>query len=134
MAEALFRLELEKCGLAGAFGVASCGVSAYPGETASVNACRAVAERGGDLSAHRARRINDEILANTLVLVALTKSHLDAVREFFPAESLPPHVFALSVPDPFGATLDGYRSARNAICEAFPRLVEFLKNLLEAKK
>lgn len=132
MAEALFRIELEKAGLAGTFSTGSCGVSAYDGETASINAQRAVAERAGDLSRHRARRINEQILAETLVLVALTKSHLEAVQEFF--SELPAHVCVLSVPDPFGATLDGYRAARNAICEAFPQLIEFLKNLPEAKK
>lgn len=131
MAEALFRAELARAGLADAFEVASCGVSAMDGETASVNAVRAVAECGTDLSAHRSRRISEAILARTLVLVGLTRGHVEAVEELF--SELPPHVLVVNVPDPFGATLDGYRAARDAIRAAFPRLIEFLSKLPEAK-
>lgn len=131
MAEVLFREALEKAGLAERFDTASCGVAAMPGETASVNAQRAVAECGADLSQHRSRRISAEMLAQSLVLVGLTRGHIDAVEEFF--SELPPHVCVINVPDPFGATLAGYRSARDAIREAFPQLIEFLKELPEAR-
>lgn len=130
MAEVLFRAELERTGLAKRFETASCGVAAIDGETASVNAARAVAECGADLSQHRSRRITADILGKTLVLVGLTRGHIDAVEELF--ENLPPHVCVAHVPDPFGATLDGYRSARDAIRAAFPQLIEFLKQLPEA--
>ena len=130
MAEALFRAELEHAGLSERFETASCGVAAIDGETASVNAIRAVAECGADLSTHRSRRISADILEKTLVLVGLTRGHIDAVEELF--ETLPPHVFIARVPDPFGATLDGYRGARDAIRAAFPQLIDFLKQLPEA--
>lgn len=130
MAEVLFRAELEHTGLTERFETASCGVAAMDGETASVNAIRAVAECGADLSAHRSRRISEAILAKTCVLVGLTRGHIDAVEELF--EKLPPHVCVIHVPDPFGATLDGYRNARDAIRAAFPQLIEFLKQLPEA--
>lgn len=129
MAEVLFRAELERAGLAGTFKTASCGVAAYEGETASLNAVRAVAECGADLSAHRSRRISEEILDKTLVLVGLTQSHIDAVEELYSV--LPPYIFVAHVPDPFGATLDGYRSARDAIRSAFPELLELLKKISE---
>ena len=130
MAEVLFRAELGRAGLAGRFETASCGVAAMDGETASVNAVRAVAECGADLSKHRSRRISQKILDQTCVLVGLTRGHIDAVEELF--EKLPPHVCVINVPDPFGATLDGYRGARDAIRAAFPQLIEFLKQLPEA--
>lgn len=130
MAEVLFRAELERAGLSARFETASCGVAAMNGETASVNAVRAVAECGADLSAHRSRRISEAILDKTLVLVGLTRGHIEAVEELF--EKLPPQICVISVPDPFGATLDGYRSARDAIRAAFPQLIEFLKQLPEA--
>lgn len=131
MAEVLFRDALAQSGLAERFETASCGVAAMDGDTASVNAQRAVAECKADLSAHRSRRISEKILNETLVLVGLTRGHIDAVEEFF--SELPPHVCVINVPDPFGATLDGYRSARDAIRDAFPQLIEFLKSLPEAK-
>lgn len=129
MAEVLFRDALKRAGLDGRFDTASCGIAAMNGETASVNAIRAVAECGADLSTHRSRRISEAILNETLVLVGLTRGHIDAVEELF--ENLPPQVCVINVPDPFGATLDGYRSARDAIRSAFPQLIEFLKQLPE---
>lgn len=131
MAEVLFREALKQAGLAECLDTASCGVAAMDGETASVNAQRAVAECGADLSQHRSRRISAEILDGALVLVGLTRSHIDAVGELF--NEFPPHVCVINVPDPFGATLDGYRSARDAIREAFPQLIEFLKKLPEVR-
>lgn len=129
MAEVLFRAELERAGLADRFETASCGVAAMDGETASVNAVRAVAECGADLSSHRARRINQAMLDRALLLVGLTHGHIEAVEELF--EELPPQVCVINVPDPFGATLDGYRGARDAIRSAFPQIIEFLKQVPE---
>ncbi len=127
MAEALFRMEIAGTELGKKFRAASCGVEAIDGESASINAQRALAEIGVDLSAHRSRRISQEILDKTRVLVALTQEHFDEVSALF--SQLPPHVFTISLPDPFGATIDGYRAARDATRAALPQLIEFLKNL-----
>ncbi len=129
MVAELFRKEIEGTELEKKFRVASCGIAAIDGEPASINAQRAVKELGGDLSEHRSRRISQDILDETRVLVGLTQTHLDDVATFF--TRIPPITFVIATPDPFGATIEGYRKARDVAVESFPQLIDFLKTLPE---
>lgn len=115
----------------------SCGVAAYPGEPASSNALRALRVVGLSLDDHRSRPLSQELLDETLVLFAMTSAHLRAVRSRF--DRLPPHVFLMrefvpgaasrDIPDPYGCGLTEYEECRDAMIEAIPGILRFLREL-----
>lgn len=134
MAEALFREVLTQENLEKKFKTASFGLAAASGAPASAEARKAVAEKGGDLSAHRSRRAADVALHSGDIFVGMTSGHLHALKTlpaqvFCIGEFFPENVFPREVPDPFGGTENDYRAARDAILSAFPRLIKFLKTL-----
>ncbi len=120
--------------------VLSCGVAAYPGDPASPNSVRALKCVGLSLDDHRSRPLTQELLDDTLVLLAMTPSHLRAVCSRF--ESPPPHMHLMrefvgegasrEIPDPFGAGLDEYAECRDSMIEAIPGLLRFLREIASA--
>jgi len=120
MAEAIARAELERRGWSG-LEVGSAGTSAYPGQPASGGALRAAERHGLDLSAHRARPLTPELVAETDLLLAMTQSHWTQARwmgageravmltEFASGE------VGAGVPDPFGGGDDEYEETFRAL-------------------
>lgn len=139
MAEALFRAELARAGLAGRVSVSSFGLAAESGVPASEGARKVVAELGADLSEHRSRRAADVSLRAGDVFVGMTPAHVHALKTlpaqvFCIGEFFPRGAFPQEVPDPFGGSLDDYRAARDAIISAFPRLIDFLEKTFGGKE
>ncbi len=92
MAEALLRHELAQLGIEAS--VSSAGTLPWPGG-ASAGARAALGERGIDLSAHRSRALDAEMVARADLVLAMTRNHAWAVashdddaatRTFLPAE------------------------------------------------
>lgn len=114
MAAALMNRLLRERGLPGR--AESAGLAAAPGEPASRNAVLAAAERGADLSAHRARPADAVLMERSAAVFAMTSEHLRLLEARFPAQRdklrlLGPH----GIPDPFGGDLAAYRRCRDAI-------------------
>ena len=141
MAERLLRHALAaENGLLKDFDSASCGVAAYAGEPASGNSLRALRAVGLDLNDHRSRPLSQELLDETLVLFGMTASHLRAVRSQF--DRLPPHMYLMrefvpegasrEIPDPYGCGLADYEECRDAMIEAIPGILSFLRGLPRA--
>lgn len=91
MAEGLARALLaERLGVAPArlgelgFSIQSMGVYANPGDPASDHALATLAARGIDLSEHRAHVALPEVVARLDRVYALTRSHLQALRQSLP--------------------------------------------------
>ncbi len=116
--------------------VISTGVSAYPGEPASRNSLKALQKVGLDLSNHRSQPLRPEHLDNALAVFVMTEAHrafLDALQDSDP----PVPVFLYrelmgaghppEVPDPFGADLPAYLETRDALAEAVPSIVAWLR-------
>lgn len=134
MAEALFKGLLTQENLAGKFETGSFGLAASSGIPASENAQKAVEEKGGNLAGHRSRRAADVVLHAGDIFIGMTPGHVHALktlpaRVFCIGEFFPDNLFPREVPDPFCGTISDYRAARDAILAAFPRLIDFLKNL-----
>lgn len=134
MAENLFQTALENAGLASRFRASSFGLAAASGVPASDNAQKAVAEKGGNLSAHRSRRAGDVSLNAADIFIGMTPGHVHALKTlpaqvFCIGDFFPGNAFPQEVPDPFGGNLNDYRAARDAIISAFPHLLDFLKAL-----
>lgn len=113
-AEALLRRELAAAGITGVT-VSSAGTGAQDGEPASEGAYLVALEEGVDLGMHRSRRVTPEILAQSDVILAMSRSHLHRLAllgggdramlltEYAGEEG--------DVADPYGGALDGYREA-----------------------
>lgn len=120
--------------------IVSTGVAAYPGDPASANSVRALKSVGLSLDNHRSRPLTQELLDETLVLFAMTPSHLRAVCSRF--DMLPPHMHLMrefvgegasrEIPDPFGAGLDEYEECRDSMIEAIPGILRFLREIAPA--
>ena len=89
---------------------------AMPGEPMAGHALVALAERGIDGSAHRARRLTKELVEQADAVLALTAAHGDAVRALVPDAP----VTVLDVPDPYGGTIADYRACLAALEGALP--------------
>lgn len=92
--------------------VSSAGIYAQDGMGASENAVAAAAEKGIDLSAHRARRITAELLKESDLILCMTTVH-KAMLEQRGVKCATLGEYAGTseeVQDPFGGNLERYRA------------------------
>ena len=84
LAEVLFRDWLRRLAVPGEWRVSSAGTWAPEGATPPAGLCRPLHARGLDLSGHRARRVNADLLGVSDLTVCMTHSHCEALRVEFP--------------------------------------------------
>ena len=117
MAEGLARhIWAERRGGGRALKISSAGIAAWPGEAATPEAVNALRARGIDLSAHKARQLTGELVAQAGLLLVMTKDHKEHVLKKFPQSA--GKVFLLAefagqgekdVEDPYGGSQGIYR-------------------------
>ena len=104
---------------------ASCGLSAFPGDTATEAAKRAAKQYGADLSAHRSRRANEYLLEEAKFIYCMTKAHLQALLEQFPACAGKASCLGKQdIPDPWGGSQAVYDRTAKEIAEEISRLLD----------
>lgn len=92
--------------------VCSAGLYACEGMPAAQNAVAVCAERGLDISYHRAVQVTPEHLQAADRILVMTADHAALLQ----ALGVPPERIAvLGVPDPFGGDVETYRAAIDAI-------------------
>lgn len=108
------------------FVVKSAGVAAFPGDEATPEASLVAREMGLDLSAHRSRPVNPELLASATDVIAMTSAHAAMLSLRFPGYGPPPVLLSPTgdMPDPFGNDLGVYRTCAQAIQQHTERLVK----------
>ena len=127
MAEALLANWLKRNHAPGDWRVGSAGVWAAAGLPATEYAREALAERGLDLARHRSRMINAQLLAQTDLVLCMTRSHREALRVEFPQYAgrikLVSEMIGqeLDVDDPYGGSLEGYVETANELAEWIER-------------
>ena len=94
----------------------SCGLAAFPGDSATPQAIEVCKERGVDLSSHRSTALNTYILDETDITVCMTANHKNAIVSVRP--DCRTTVPSGGVPDPYGGDTDVYRECADKI-EAF---------------
>jgi protein-tyrosine phosphatase len=110
--------------------VSSAGTNAWDGSPASDGALLVGMERGLDLSGHRSRQLNEEIVNDADLILVMAPSHLSRVKELAPKANA--HLISgftagkegAPVQDPFGGDLAAYR-------ETFDELERELAGLLD---
>lgn len=115
MAEGIFRKLLEERNIKD-ISCRSCGLAAFPGDSATPQAVEVLKERGIDLSAHRSTVLNTYILDETDITVCMTVGHKNAIISVVPDCRI--IVPAGGIPDPYGGDTDIYRECADRI-EAF---------------
>lgn len=115
--------------------VQSAGIAAFSGDDPSPNAVNALAKVGLDLSDHRATRLSPQLIDASDCILVMTPQHRDAILLAHPEAA--PYTFLFrqfaspsdpSVPDPFGQSLSAYLETRDALVEAIPAIIDFLRN------
>lgn len=84
MAEALAGKILCSFNLAEKIEVSSAGLDAFPGAAASRQACAVLKEEGIDLSGHRARQLNEEMVRQADLILTMTAAQKRRLLELFP--------------------------------------------------
>ncbi len=116
MAEALVRARLS--GRHGAQ-VASAGLAARIGESADPIAQELVAERGLDLSGHRARQLTPDLMSSFDLVLVMEAEHVRAAEELSPAMRGRVHRIgkfaSVDVPDPYGRGHQAFAAALSHI-------------------
>ncbi|MEM8868585.1 MAG: low molecular weight protein arginine phosphatase [Verrucomicrobiota bacterium] len=136
MAELLLQHALNaEEGPASQLNVVSAGVACGYGEAASNNSVTALKRVGLDLSRHMSQPVTQSLLDNAFAVLGMTNSHLDILQHYYPKLPTRTHLFREfmedqtypEIPDPFGQDLDAYLETRDAMIEAIPLLVAYLK-------
>jgi len=118
--------------------VTSAGVSAWGGAPITPLSATVLKKVGLDMSKHISKALSPELLSQAVLVVCMTESHRRAIRMDYPEyegpillmrETLPPPADP-EVPDPYGADLPTYEETRDAIVEAIPSLVRYLRELV----
>ncbi len=116
MAAALFNAHAQRTGEGQQFIARSMGTWALENQPASGHALSVMSERGIDLSAHRARTVTRDALAEADVIIVMTHSHRDALAAEFPAIRRKLHLMSElggrphDIADPYGSSISEYRS------------------------
>ncbi len=115
MAEVLLQAKIEAAAMTTAFSAGSAGLAAVPGQPASLNSCRAVAELGITLKGHTSTMLSREMLLRAALVLTMTNAHREAIVQAVPETG--DRVFSLSqyagmpgeIADPYGGDLERYR-------------------------
>jgi protein-tyrosine-phosphatase len=84
IAEVLFRQWLQRHSVAGDWQVFSCGTWAQDGTFVSAQVQHSMLDMGIDMTQHRSRSVTGELLAESDLVLCMTRSHREALHAEFP--------------------------------------------------
>ncbi|MTI69002.1 MAG: low molecular weight protein arginine phosphatase [Firmicutes bacterium] len=136
MAEALFRDMLEVREEFNEIRVESAGIFATDNRPASKQAIKALEEESIDLTNHRSQQLTaDQILKADLILT-MTDNHKEAILRMAPdakGKTFTLKEFAFNeikdIHDPFGQSIEGYRSSKAEIKKALEKVIGKIENI-----
>ena len=135
MAEALFRARMPET-WRGRVEVSSAGTHALEGEPASQTAVDVLSDIGIDLSAHRARRVSEQLLSEADLIVVMTEGHARIVESLDPRVApkllrlggLVPDREHADIADPIGGDRDRYAASRDELLGLVLRLIRYVSD------
>ncbi len=132
MAEALLKSLVAQRDETGRWQIESAGTWAEPGRPATPLAQTVMQRRSIDISGHRSRLIDADMLAAASVVLVMTRHHLEAIQAEFP--DVQGRVYLLSqlvnrdfdIEDPYGGNPDDYElcasELQNILTDGYDRL------------
>lgn len=134
MAAGLFRQQIAQLGEADRWQVSSAGTWAENQRPATLFARTAMAERDIDISGHRSRLLDGELLRAFDVILVMTRNHQEAIRAEFPEVADKTLMISqligqtYDIVDPVQGTLDDYRRCatdlQRILKDGYTRLAE----------
>lgn len=134
MARGLFESLLVEKDLSENWRVESAGTWAMSGEPAAIGSRTAMEARGIDISKHRSKGINAELLGSADLVLTMERGQKEALRAEFP--DYVGRIFLLSemagkvedIDDPYGGTLSEYEDTAEVLedylTEGFDRIID----------
>jgi protein-tyrosine-phosphatase len=144
MAEAVLKSLVARRGEADRWQIQSAGTWAEPGRPATQLAQVVMRRRKIDLSDHRSRLIDADLLAATSIILVMTRHHQEAIQAEFP--EIQHKVYMLSqlidrsfdIEDPYGGSLDDYElcatDLQDILTDGYDRLVELVERTEPAQR
>lgn len=127
MAEYLFKKKLEEEAHRADVDVISAGTLAFLGMGPTRETLKLINDIGLDASAHRARRVTEELLRQSDFIFTMEEKHKEEIVRRFP--QMQPRVHLLGdaeIADPIGRSEDFYRTVFSKIQEAVQKLGDML--------
>ncbi len=126
--------------------VSSAGTDSWGNCPASLSALEIGKASGIDLTLHKSRKLTEEMLTGADLILAMSKKHLDHIRELLPNSINKSHLLkafpersedeSFEIKDPIGGTSDDYRSCfldlTQNIERIFPRLLDLAKTKVQS--
>ena len=144
MAEALLKSLAAQRGEADRWQIQSAGTWTEPGRPATQLSQVVMRQRNIDLSDHRSRLIDANLLVAASVILVMTRHHQEAIQAEFP--EIQHKVYLLSqlvdrsydIEDPYGGSLDDYElcatDLQNILTDGYDRLVELTGRAVPAHR
>jgi ribosomal-protein-alanine N-acetyltransferase len=129
LAEGLFKKYLQENKITD-IAVGSAGVGAFPGDSVSINSILVAANRGVDISEHRARNINPEHLLTTDMFFCMSDSHKQVLSRHCDEEK----IIVLNVPDPYGRPIEVYEECAKQLEGQFPQILEKIQKTINIRE
>ncbi len=102
----------------------SCGISAYPGSWASFEAVDALKKYDVDISEHRSAVITQYLVNQTDLFVCMTKSHKEAIEQYFSIDNAV--VLGNGIPDPYGGGQEEYNECAKSLYTSLLALADVI--------
>jgi len=128
MAEGLFNKMASEKGLSGM--ASSAGLAAFEGSEAAANAVSVMAQNGVDITKHKARLLDEEMLKAADLVLVMEGSQVVAIPEIYQEKAHLLSSYASgadeNIFDPIGGDLDTYKECANLIERHLAKLVSVL--------
>jgi protein-tyrosine-phosphatase len=116
--------------------VASAGVGAFSGQSASKHSVTLAKEAGQDLSTHRSKAVTINLVEEATHIFALGRGHLAAIIDDFPEAEDKVYLVTefvaddrlrgKDIADPFGGDLEDYREVKELLEQCLPSLLAYM--------
>ena len=143
MAEALLKSLVARRGEADRWLIQSAGTWTEPGRPATQLTQQVMQRRNIDLSAHRSRAIDADLLSEASLVLVMTRNQLEAIQAEFPEARHKVRLMSqlidrsFDIEDPYGGSLEEYElcaaELQNIVTDGYDRLVELLDHTVPAR-
>ncbi len=139
MAAALFNEHARRIGEDGGFTATSAGTWALEEQCASGHVLTVMAQRGLDLSGHRARTVTRGMLAESDVVIVMTRNHREALAAEFPGFRHKIHLMSemagkqYDIADPYGSAVSDYATCAGELEKLIENGYERIKSWITLK-
>ena len=114
----------------------SAGLAAYPGSPASSQSIDVMRSAGIDLTDHRAKQISEDLIAQSDLILTMTRGHKYALLDIYPEYVHKIYTFGefasgqeTDIPDPFARPIDVYKKCSKEIGKYLEKVMQKIINL-----